>query len=274
MTKNQLEFNKLVETIRSNRENERLKSLESDRNYIINYQNLEETKRRNKATESLDTRKQVETERHNLATEQAQQQSINLQSQQIDINRAAQKETKRSNLAREKETARSNKATEKETKRSNIARETETNRSNLAREAETARSNRVNEALQASRNAEQARSNRANEGLIAQRNAEEVRHNKNAEVLQLQSNQIRQDEVNKTNQYRYDELNVKQQSNLNDYTLRQNQLQETKRHNKAQEVNAAKTTSNNAIIGGFNAAENAVDDVFRSAVQIIKLKGQ
>ena len=69
----------------------------------VNYLNLQETQRANRAKEGL--------------------------------TRSEQAETRRSNLAREFETNRSNLARELETNRSNLARELETNRSNLANEA-------------------------------------------------------------------------------------------------------------------------------------------
>lgn len=103
MTKNQIEFNKLRENIRSNRENESL------------------TRKRDEAARALGINTLAEQSRHNRAGES------------ISLDTLA--ETSRSNLARERETARSNLEKEKETHRSNVAKEAETERHQKASEA-------------------------------------------------------------------------------------------------------------------------------------------
>lgn len=130
-------------------------------------------------------------------------------------NRAQEIETNRANLAREGETARNNRAVEAETNRSNLAREQETHRANVANEdiknrtlIETGRHNLATEGLQQqqiglgysqlglgySQLAEQQRTNQANEQIAAsraatemQKVAEQQRHN-----LQTETNASRQ----------------------------------------------------------------------------------
>lgn len=103
MTKNQIEFNKLLETRRANQAQEILTRRRDDRSHSLGLAQLGETSKHNRATESLDSAKLVETTR--------------------------------SNKEREKETHRANVAKEDETKRSNIARESETQRHNERTEA-------------------------------------------------------------------------------------------------------------------------------------------
>ena len=100
-------------------------------NNQINYLNLLETQRANRAKEDVSRQTLSETSRHNVRTED---------------------ESERSNRAKEaysifslSETIRSNKAKEHETSRSNLAKEAETNRANMAKEAETGRANQAKE---------------------------------------------------------------------------------------------------------------------------------
>lgn len=160
MTKNQLEFAQLKETQRANRAKEREtqranmvneshRLMELTNTYVLGQKNLEELQRSNIARE-------METHRSNVARET---------------------ETKRYNIASLDEVSRHNLQTEAlgrqnvalgyaqlaELQRSNLARELETNRSNLAREAETQRSNLVREGQQEAQISEMQRHNRAAE---------------------------------------------------------------------------------------------------------------
>lgn len=156
MTRNQIEYQRLVETNRANLATEKQTALRDSRSYEVASNQLGETKRHNEATEILDSNKLAETGRHNLATEN---------------------EAYRSNVAREFETNRSNVAKETETYRSNLARESETHRSNVAQEAEARRSHKANEALGQAQLAETTRSNKVRENIskgelkVAQSNA-------------------------------------------------------------------------------------------------------
>lgn len=185
MTRNQIEYNKLLESRRANRASEALtasRDIESARHNLesesISRQSLDEQRRSNQAREA-------ETLRSNMAKEDLQRQvnqetarsnrareSISLEANAI--NRAAQEETARANRVKEQlqlstleETRRANRASESlrsseiavkrdnliETSRANRARELETNRSNVAREVETNRHNVVEERLGIARNA-------------------------------------------------------------------------------------------------------------------------
>lgn len=161
MTKNQIEYNKMLETRRANKAQEQLTSLRDTRAYELGVQNLGELSRHNRATEAQASQVLGETSRHNLATEQAQV----LQLQETQRANMAREEISRGNLA---ETVRSNVAREEETKRSNIARETETQRHNVESERqgviqlnEMQRSNLANEAIRRQANAIQSAYNTA-----------------------------------------------------------------------------------------------------------------
>lgn len=122
-----------------------------------------ETNRSNLAQERLTSARNEETRRSNMQSEQLKQSQLYLNSRDIDIRAAAQRETERSNLARERETERSNMARENENIRSNLAREQELTRSNLAREVETNRSN-------VAREWEESRANQARERETSRHN--------------------------------------------------------------------------------------------------------
>lgn len=172
MTKNQIEYAKLLETTRANKANESLTKQRDTRAYEINLGQLGETKRHNVATEAQARASLDETIRSNQAREAHE---VNVLAETKRSNQAREAETQRSNLAREAETHRSNVAQEIELNRSHLANEAETRRSNIAREAETARSNRANESI-ARDNVDISRMSLA-ERVRAAKAAEE--HNKN-----------------------------------------------------------------------------------------------
>lgn len=127
MTKNQIEYAKLREAMRSNLAGEDLTRKRDLAARELGINTLAESTRHNQAVELLDSGKLNETVRSNLAKES---------------------ETKRSNLARELETERHQKAAEAidigkttATTASRAAELLELHRSNLARETETARHN-------------------------------------------------------------------------------------------------------------------------------------
>lgn len=156
MTKNQIEYGKLLESKRANLAQEDL------------------TRRRDTATREAKLIELSEAGRHNLAQERFQQGSLDeqsrhntalegLQSREVDLKNRTLTETQRANRAKEAlqnqqnvEAKRSNLAKEQlgriqatETHRSNLAKENETNRSNLAKEKETSRHNLVSEGISA-----------------------------------------------------------------------------------------------------------------------------
>lgn len=180
MTRNQIEYARLLETKRSNLVNEGLQKA-----------SISETSRHNIVTEN-------ETSRANMARE-TETKRYNIQSlaETRRSNLARESETMRSNIARETENYRHNTVTEgqtalslAETQRSNLVREAETLRSNLAREAETNRSNVASEVLRIYSNEtdrlrqqEEVRTHTANELLRIAEREEAVRHNKASEGI-------------------------------------------------------------------------------------------
>lgn len=198
MTKNQIEYNKLLEQRRTNLRNEELtasRDLEAARHNLegegIQRQTLGETARANRAREAetyranlakeaLGVRQAEETERANRLREQLQSSTL--------------AETRRSNIAKESETRRSNLATEglrsqeidirsreqAETARSNLARELETARHNAAVESETTRTNKVNEAINIGRAATYAADTAARAIFYAKDHAPKVSVNTGA----------------------------------------------------------------------------------------------
>lgn len=189
ITHNQIEFQKLLESKRSNLATEALTRARDavDAAYkrdtiSLGHRNAAETERANRERERYNVLSLNETQRHNLATESFSLQQLG--------------ETSRHNIALENEQSRANQASETlrreqnaEQKRSNIAQE------RIKQEAlgETSRANRAQEALAYDRNVEQRRSNLANEQLTGERNfislnslAESQRANRAQEALRSQ----------------------------------------------------------------------------------------
>lgn len=144
MTKNQIEYNKVLETRRSNYAQEDLTRRRDQAARDAKLIELGEASRHNQALEGLQGRSLDETSRHNRESERNQREVVS--------------ESRRHNLASERvnlmgvqESTRHNRAAERETNRSNLAHEEETKRSNQAREDETKRSNLVDEGISAGR---------------------------------------------------------------------------------------------------------------------------
>lgn len=165
MTKNQIEYAKLLETSRANVAQETLTSSRDERQYSLGLGNLAETGRANLEREKL--------------------QAANL-SELGRSNRARESEQARSNFAREVEARRSNLTNEELTRVRNQQDFDVRNRSL----AETARFNTVslsNEAkrldLDLQRNRETHRSNVASESIASRRAAEDARANRANETI-------------------------------------------------------------------------------------------
>lgn len=144
MTKNQIEYNKLLESKRSNQANEEL------------------TRIRDERAHALGTATLAETSRYHSADIEVRQASLD---EQIRSNTARERETERSNLAKEAETQRSNMVKETETYRSNVARETETARANRAAEEYRTQQLALDSEVRRGQLAETIRSNRAHESI-------------------------------------------------------------------------------------------------------------
>lgn len=149
MTKNQIEYGKLLETRRSNLRDEELTHARDTAAREARLIELGESQRHNRAQESAKLVELGEASRHNKATEA-------LTGTQLDIQRGSLDETTRHNrqselLSRQQisEASRHNKATESESARHNVATEQATvvdlqerARHNQVTEAETATHNR------------------------------------------------------------------------------------------------------------------------------------
>lgn len=154
MTKNQIEYLKLLETQRSNQAVEAETGRANRERERQGQISLDEQSRSNLANEKIKADTLIEQSRHNLATES---------------------ETNRANLARELETSLHNRNTEhvamlnySETARANRERERltseaqdEQRRANLAREAENERSHRADERIRTRQVTETERANKA-----------------------------------------------------------------------------------------------------------------
>lgn len=198
MTRNQIEYAKLLETTRSNKRSEELTAENNAAVIGLQRASLDEQKRANLERERVNALTQAELSRHNAATESLgvlqfqEQQRRNAALEALELQQLH--ESQRANLAREAETARANRAGEAEARRSHLATENEARRSNLAFEQfrlkqldETHRANVAGEILTGSRIAldtlvheqnlaETQRSHRASEANAAGQLAETVRH--------------------------------------------------------------------------------------------------
>lgn len=144
MTKNQIEYNRLLETKRSNQANEELTRIRDERAHSLGKATL------------------AETSRYHSADIGVRQASLD---EQIRSNKVRESETVRSNLAKEAETYRSNVAKEMENYRSNVAREKETARSNRASEYNKARQLALDTEIRRGQLTETIRSNKAHEAI-------------------------------------------------------------------------------------------------------------
>lgn len=207
MTTNQIEYGKLVETRRSNQ----VREIETERHNRateqLSFDQLAEQIRSNKAKEKINWAELSEKNRSNLVNEA-------IQTARLD-------EEKRSNLAREAETI-----------RSNMAKETETHRSNLANEKEKVRSNMASESISRASLQEQIRSNMVREAETErankQRENEENRHNLKSE--ELKSREVASQEILNyaTTQLRIAEKNLKYaQKNEIEFNLRVNEYKDS-----------------------------------------------
>lgn len=152
--------------------------------------------------------------------------------------KAADAEVQRANQARERlneetlaETKRANLAREMENYRSNFARESETSRANYAAERENIRANMANELLKSQGLSIQDTSNR----LQAARDMETARANQARENIQTRQN------------------NLTAQKNANEYSLRSNELAETKQYH-VQSIHQQKVNNATNLVGTLGNA--------------------
>lgn len=155
MTKNQIEYLKLLESQRANRAQEALIDRRDRASAELGRAQLTETAKHNRATEQQSFAVLGETHRANLAQEAwhiqtlGEQQRSNLRNEQLKAEQQA--EVVRANKRRELTDLGSLRLSLygfSEQQKHNRATETETRRSNIAREQETARANRASEQIQ------------------------------------------------------------------------------------------------------------------------------
>lgn len=211
MTKNQIEYAKLIEARRSNLSQEQLTKERDQVNKMIGLGTLDETRRSNQARE-------VETARHNVEQERLGGRTLdetsrhNLQTE--DIARQQVQELNRHNLQTEfvsKGELGVHQGQLQETRRSNVAREVETTRSNVAREVETHRNNAAIEAVQIGLAATQAARLAEDVRQHLARESETARHNMAMEIKPYPETRVtvtNSQNANPTNNYEAADQNV------------------------------------------------------------------
>nr|AVX53551.1 putative ORF1 [Marmot picobirnavirus] len=175
MTRNQIEIEKYLETLRTNKANEALIKARDAETARANAAREAEVARANLANETLTKARDLEVARANKAREVETQRS-NLEREAA--NRISIDESARSNRAREAQAI----ADLRERQRANLASELEISRSNRAKEAETSRHNRASEQLSSAVVKESARKTDLTYSLGSDQLEETTRHNKVSEI--------------------------------------------------------------------------------------------
>lgn len=174
MTRNQIEYFKVLETQRANKAQEALTFTRDSNAYVLGAKQHTETQRHNQETEALGRAQLGETIRANQERERYNVLVLN--------------EQQRHNVETEQEAARANRAREDETRRYNTLYLNELNRSHLAQEQETERANRAREQLTARELTETERYHRDTVGLGYSQLAEQRRANVARETENRRSN--------------------------------------------------------------------------------------
>lgn len=256
MTKNQIEYNKLLETSRNNRVIEDLTRRRDIAAAEVARGTLTEQTRHNVASEAQAVAVLGETKRSNITREQLQAK--------------LQDETKRHNTMSEtislmgaQETQRSHLAQEAEVHRSNTAREAETYRSNLAREVETHRSNTSQEAIARQRNAISGQQVQLGYSQLS----ESIRHSRQLEQLESERNA----EVARSNQAKELENTLRRVGEQREaYRSHLAQETETQRHNQVVELQTKERQKVQNYVDRRNATSRrmtAYSDVLSSAAR-------
>lgn len=184
MTKNQIEYNKLLESRRTNMENERIRDRANEISFSLGTSNLDETQRHNRVVEGLQSRSLDETVRSNLANEQLK---ASAQVEQQRSNRANEALTLRQRI----EQARSNQAQER-LKEMDILHTDERAKQQVSlgysQLGESARSNRAQESLTASSQGVAQVRNQIDQARVD----ESIRHNQAVERETNRANVVRE----------------------------------------------------------------------------------
>lgn len=253
MTKNQIEYAKLLEARRSNQAQELLIG-ERDR----------ETGRHNVVMESIGTKQLDEQHRANLALEKYRSQDIALRGE-------AQAETRRHNT--QSEVLQLN--TLNETVRHNLAGESEVHRANLASESlrsrqlsEVERANKAQERLTSdsiAQRREQAQMQHSAQLISIQ---ETKRHNIESEAELVRSNSAREAETRRSALAHEAETSRHNQELELNAQLR---LGEEIRHNKETESETKRHGITQDVISGYRAVTDASDKSQKNALNAAKI---
>lgn len=281
MTRNQIEYSKLLETRRSNLSNEDLTRMRDLRSYTLGTQQLEETGRHNREQErqgrvSLDETARAnrvregiqqgtldETRRSNQAQERLKDRELGIRDTQTQIQRDTLSETARANQAREA---------------LSLRQQQETERANQAREAETARHDRATESLTSqSIGAQYA----AAQYATTQREiASQRQYALGLENVQLGREQLTEKTAHDTGLRLLQSLGLGMEAGRLSETIRHNQesesvsrgqlslesskLSETTRHNKVEEGIGIAKVVNDAAQKVFDRTSATLRDVIRA----------
>lgn len=254
MTKNQIEYQKLVETKRANQAQETITRMRDANTHSVAVGQLNEAIRHNYATEGQERQKLYEMTRHNEATEQVALMSAQetarhnaaaeaLQGQQITLGYQQLSETSRHNYAMENETNRHNVAVENESARANLARET-IDRFNVD-SLDRYRSSQIG--LGYSELNEKRRSNMVYENLDSQRVSWQV-HQGSSQLMETHRANLANEQLIR------EKLAEIQRSNLERENLNAQQFEETKRANAVYEGQRDKELNialGRAVTGGI-----------------------
>lgn len=302
MTKNQIEYAKLLETHRANVRNEQLTQIrdantaslgfqtlgETNRHNLrmeeAQFQSLGETTRHNEVMEQLQMSYNQETERSHRATEELRDRELNEQYRSNTASEAIRRESNRIQefsarvqndhyLRLDQETKRSNQAREAEAYRSNLAQELESHRANVARETETYRHNRASEGLSYqqiglgySQLYETERSNRARESeLIRSNMASESELQRYHDLVSAETNRSNLEQERLRQQQLDDTFYINSQQ----LKLDNKKVKEVKRHNEAEESQTAERVDQ----GWFTTLTRGIKDAADAAIKFIPLFG-
>lgn len=173
ITKNQIEYNKLLESGRHNLADEQIRSRGNDLTYQLGQQNLAETRRANLERERQNRNTLVETSRHNVEGERLQRllygETARSNQAREAISYSQLQEQNRSNLAQESLSSQRNQTqqyTATTQRELGLRQADETERKNVVAELQTQAQTEISQALsklQAARLEEETRHNKVDE---------------------------------------------------------------------------------------------------------------
>lgn len=258
MTRNQIEFGKLKETMRANRENERLTGLRDERAHYVNLGQLSETGRHNLATESQARASLDESRRASMAIETIRNAELTEKSRSARATEALRQaelsESQRHNVASETISS----AHEAEMARHNVETEREAHRSNIQQEGLKARQISLDYSAQMASVAQRRDASQLQAAVDRERISESRRSAVANEELQRQQINVtsaRDTETKRSNLAKEAEL-------LRSHTVTEAEIA---RHNREEERIKEKHYGASDLAGYINAGSNAVSAASRAA---------